>query len=70
MQEAIDELDVDEHPDASLPHESGWSLGAFGSGLLAWGNVEASELRDMKGVPRSHRLATVVGPLQGGAYHA
>lgn len=68
MQEALDELDVDEHPNASLTHQSGWSLGAFGSGLLVWENVEEGEPRHMKDVRRSTVLRLWLA-LSGGHSH-
>ncbi|AVH96242.1 hypothetical protein C5L38_15110 [Streptomyces sp. WAC00288] len=42
----------DEHPDVSLTHESGWSLSAFGDGLLVWENPDEDsmapgEMRDV-----------------------
>ncbi|MFJ9727368.1 hypothetical protein ACIRP3_31885 [Streptomyces sp. NPDC101209] len=42
----------DEHPDVSLAHESGWSLSAFGDGLLVWENPDEDsmapgEIRDV-----------------------
>lgn len=42
----------DEHPDVSLTHESGWSLSAFGDGLLVWENPDEDsmapgEIRDV-----------------------
>lgn len=54
MSELIASLvhDDPEHPDVSLQHEGGWSLSAFGSGLVLFENVEeAGEPRHMKGVP-------------------
>lgn len=58
MRTALDELDIkdDEHPDASLTHESAWCLGAFGSGLLVWENLEDGDPRHMKSVPRDKVL--------------
>jgi hypothetical protein len=50
--------DDEEHPDVSLTHESEWSLGAFGSGLLIWENLETenNEARHMKNVPKEKVL--------------
>jgi hypothetical protein len=36
----LDEPVDDKHPDISLTHETGWSLGAFPSGAVIWENVE------------------------------
>ena len=54
LREILAELDVDdsEHPDASLTHETEWSLSAFQSGLLMWENLEEGEPRHMTGVSR------------------
>ena len=46
MQAALAELKAHdpEHPDCYLTHdESGWTLAAFGSGLLVWENYTAPE---------------------------
>jgi hypothetical protein len=58
MRAALGELDVhdEEHPDASLTHESGWSLAAFGSGRLIWENLEEGEPRHMVEVAREQML--------------
>ena len=58
MVAALGELDAhdQEHPDASLTHESEWSLAAFESGLLVWENLESGEPRHMKAVPRDKVL--------------
>lgn len=58
MREALSELDAedDEHPDASLKHESEWALSAFGGGLLIWENVEAGAPRHMTNVSRDKVL--------------
>jgi hypothetical protein len=60
MREILAELDLedDEHPDASLSHETGWSLSAFGSGLVIWENIESSDekARHMRGVSRDRVL--------------
>ncbi len=59
MREILTALDVDdpEHPDASLTHESGWSLAAFGSGLVIWEAPELDALaRHMRGVSRERVL--------------
>jgi hypothetical protein len=51
-----DELadDDDEHPSVSVGHESAWSLGAYGGGLLVWENVEDGEPQHMHGVSREN----------------
>ena len=48
----------DEHPDVSLTHESEWSLGAFGSGLLVWENVAETDVkpRHMKNVSKDKTI--------------
>ncbi|MFB7512922.1 hypothetical protein [Streptomyces sp. NPDC056144] len=48
----------DEHPDVSLTHESGWSLSAFGDGLLVWENPDADSmaLGEMRDVAREEVL--------------
>ena len=58
MRELLASLDFqdDEHPDVSLNHESGWSLSAFGGGLLVWENVEQENAKHMKSVPREKTL--------------
>jgi hypothetical protein len=58
MLAALSELDAhdDEHPDASLTHESEWCLSAFESGLLVWQNLERGEPRHMRDVPRDRVL--------------
>lgn len=60
MREILAELDLDddEHPDASLSHESGWTLSAFGSGLVIWQNVESRDAkpRHIRGVSRERVL--------------
>jgi hypothetical protein len=58
MLAALSELDArdDEHPDASLIHESEWCLSAFESGLLVWQNLERGEPRHMRDVPRDRVL--------------
>jgi hypothetical protein len=58
MLAVLGELDTPdaEHPDASLTHESGWSLSAFQSGRLVWENVEEGEPRHMLGVSRERTL--------------
>ena len=58
MRNALKELDADddEHPDASLTHESEWCLGVFASGLLVWENLEEGGPRHMKAVPRDRVL--------------
>ena len=52
----LDEPVDDEHPDSSLTHETGWSLGAFPSGAVMWENVanhDASAPRHLAAVPRA-----------------
>lgn len=60
MRAILAELDApdDEHPDAWLTHESGWTLSADQHGRLVLENVE-SEVppRHMRGVPRERVLA-------------
>ncbi|HEX5658319.1 MAG TPA: hypothetical protein VFX59_14050 [Polyangiales bacterium] len=58
LRHALDELDEadDEHPDAWVSHESGWTLSAFGTGLLIWSDLESSH-RHMLKVSRSRMLA-------------
>ena len=59
MRELLDSLAIVdiEHPDVSLTHESGWSLSAFSSGLLAWENIEGDDSpRHMNGVTRERML--------------
>ena len=59
MREALAELDVEdvEHPDVALIRESGWSLGAYPSGLLVWEDLSAgNEPRHMRGVTRKRVL--------------
>lgn len=56
--ELLAELDAedDEHPDASIVHESAWALSAFPSGLLVWEDTEAGaeeRPRHMREVPRA-----------------
>ena len=46
-----------EHPDVSVTHESEWSLSAFPSGLVIWGNFEESDERRVEGVSRKHVVA-------------
>jgi hypothetical protein len=36
----LGEPDDPEHPDVAVQHETGWTLSAFGSGLILWENVE------------------------------
>src|SRR5687768_1121264 len=45
MRSALAELDVHdpEHPDCWLSHYSGWSISAFGSGLVVLENLESGE---------------------------
>ena len=71
IDDALAELDGpvdDEHPDVSLTHESGWSLGAFPSGGLAWEHLDENEPRHMQAVSRSEVrrlwLALVSGDLR------
>jgi hypothetical protein len=58
MRQVLQELDLhdDEHCSVSLTHESGWSLGAFESGLLVWENVEEGEPRHLPVAGREHVL--------------
>jgi hypothetical protein len=46
----------DEHPSVSVEHESAWSLGAYGGGLLVWENVEDGEPTHKTGVSRADVL--------------
>ncbi|KOX26603.1 MULTISPECIES: hypothetical protein [Streptomyces] len=48
----------DEHPDVSLTHESGWSLSAFGDGLLVWENPDEDSMApgEMRDVAREEVL--------------
>ncbi len=46
------ELQDNEHPDVSVEHENGWSLGAFPGGLLVWENLEEGTPRHMKAVSK------------------
>jgi hypothetical protein len=48
----------DEHPDVSLTHESGWSLSAFGDGLLVWENPDEDSMvpGEMRDVAREEVL--------------
>jgi hypothetical protein len=56
----------DEHPDVSVEHESGWSLGAGSSGRLVWENVENDDPpRHMRSVTRS-RVLELWGKLADG----
>jgi len=51
----LDELETAdvEHPDVAVSHESGWTLSAFGGGLVVWENVEEDEEpRHQVGIPR------------------
>ena len=45
-----------EHTDVGVTHESGWSLGAFQSGLLVWENVDDGDPRHMCGIDSEHTL--------------
>lgn len=58
MREVLAELDVDddEHPDASLTHESDWTLSAFPDGLVIWENAEVDVARHMLHVSRVKAL--------------
>ena len=46
-----------EHPDVSLTHESEWSLGVFGSGLVIWENLEGGEPRHARNLGRDEIIA-------------
>ena len=58
MIEALAELDIEdaEHPDASLTHDSEWSLSAYSNGTLVWENLEEGNPRHMTGVSREQIL--------------
>ncbi|MFD6416175.1 hypothetical protein [Streptomyces sp. NPDC060194] len=60
MQRVLDGLAQadDEHPDVSLTHESGWSLSAFGDGLLVWENPDEDSMApgEMRNVARKEVL--------------
>lgn len=60
MRELLATLDVQdsEHPEVSLGHENGWTLSAYGSGLVVWENVENAGLnpRHMPGLRREEVL--------------
>jgi hypothetical protein len=59
MRSALDELetDDDEHPDTWLTHDSGWTLTAYQTGVLIWGNDEEKVgLRHLPEVPRARIL--------------
>lgn len=46
-----------EHPDVSVTHESEWSLSAFPSGLVIWGNFEEADERRVERVSREQIVA-------------
>jgi hypothetical protein len=48
----LGEADDPEHPDVAVQHETGWSLSAFSSGLVVWGNVEEGPEQRVSGVSR------------------
>ena len=54
----ISELEWDnaEHPDIAISHESGWSLSAYPSGLVLWGNVDSDDPELRMQVPRHRQL--------------
>jgi hypothetical protein len=59
LQSALAELEADdpEHPDCWLQNEHGWSLSAFGVGLIILENVETNEGPwHMRGVSREQVL--------------
>lgn len=46
MRKILAELDEhdQEHPDACLTHETGWSLSVYESGLVIWENIDSEEV--------------------------
>lgn len=60
MRAFLAELDAsdEEHPDAALIHESGWTLSVFEGGLVVYENVESGDNpRHLLGVSRDKALA-------------
>ena len=55
MAEVLDSIDPndEEHTDVSLTHESEWSIGVFGSGLVTFEHLEEGEPMHMRGL--SHK---------------
>jgi len=49
----LDEPLDPEHPDVSIVHKSGWSLGAFPSGLLIWEHLDENQPKHMRSVSRA-----------------